>query len=142
MDRISRERRSWNMSKIRSKDTIPEKKVRSLLHAKGYRFRLHVASLPGKPDIVLSKYKTVIFVHGCFWHQHPGCRYAYIPKTRIQFWKKKFQQNEIAHERAVGKLTEKGWHVLVVWECELSAPDLAGHRITLFLQENSKKRGS
>lgn len=120
MDTLSEEQRSWNMSRIRSKDTKPERTVRSLLHSMGFRFRLHVASLPGTPDIVLPRYKTVIFVHGCFWHHHPGCKYAYTPKSRVEFWMKKFEQNISAHERATGELTALGWHVLVIWECELS----------------------
>ncbi|MBU1162905.1 MAG: DNA mismatch endonuclease Vsr, partial [Proteobacteria bacterium] len=87
MDIISKEKRSWNMSRIRGKDTKPEIIVRSMLHRMGYRFRLHRKDLPGKPDIVLPKYKTVIFVHGCFWHRHKGCKYAYTPKSRVKFWK-------------------------------------------------------
>src|SRR5450759_3948198 len=111
MDIISKEKRSWNMSRIRSKDTKPEKIVRSLLHRMGYRFRLHVQDLPGKPDIVLPRHKTVIFVHGCFWHRHPKCKYAYTPKSRIEFWSKKFEDN-IARFRVVKKeLVHIKWKV-------------------------------
>jgi len=121
MDIISKEKRSWNMSRIRSKDTKPEKIVRSLLHRMGYRFRLHVKNLPGKPDIVLPKYKTVIFVHGCFWHRHLKCKYAYTPKSRIEFWEKKFVDN-IARFKIVKKELEGlQWKVFVIWECEIKS---------------------
>ncbi len=121
VDSLTKEKRSWNMSRIRSKDTKPEKIVRSLLHRMGYRFRLHVKNLPGKPDIVLPKYKTVIFVHGCFWHRHPRCKYAYTPKSRIEFWEKKFADN-IARFKIVRKeLKRLKWNVLVTWECEIKS---------------------
>ena len=118
VDRITKEHRSWNMSRIRSKDTSPEKRVRSFLHRAGFRFRLHVKSLPGSPDIVLPKHRTAIFVHGCFWHRHPGCRFAYTPKTRTNFWQNKFKQNIERDQRKERLLLEAGWHVLTVWECE------------------------
>lgn len=117
-DKISKEQRSWNMSRIRSKDTLPEKRVRSFLHREGFRFRLHVKKLPGSPDIVLAKYKTVIFVHGCYWHRHSGCKFAYNPKTRVEFWKEKFRQNIERDQRNEARLLESGWSVLTVWECE------------------------
>lgn len=122
-DIISREKRSWNMSRIRSRDTKPELVVRSVLHQAGYRFRLHMGTLPGKPDIVLPKYKTVIFVHGCFWHRHLGCKYAYTPKSRVKFWKEKFRQNIERHKTVTVELERLGWQVLVVWECEVSQPE-------------------
>lgn len=118
MDRISKEHRSWNMSRIRGRDTKPEKVVRSLLHRMGYRFRLHRKGLPGKPDIVLPKYRTVIFVHGCFWHRHSGCRFAYTPKSRGEFWQQKFRANRRRDHRSTAALTRLGWRVLVIWECE------------------------
>lgn len=118
VDQLSKERRSWNMSRIRSKDTTPEKRVRSALHRAGYRFRLHIKNLPGSPDIVLPKYKTVVFVNGCFWHRHPGCKYVYTPKSRIDFWEKKFQQNVERDQVKEHMLVEAGWRVLIVWECE------------------------
>lgn len=121
-DRISEEHRSWNMSRIRSKNTKPELKVRSVLHNMGYRFRLHSNKLPGKPDIVLSKYRTVIFVHGCFWHRHTDCKLAYTPKSRIDFWETKFQNNIERHEEVVVQLEKLGWRVLTIWECETSTP--------------------
>ena len=121
VDSLTREKRSWNMSRIRSKDTNPEKIVRSLLHRMGYRFRLNVKSLPGKPDIVLPKYKTVIFVHGCFWHRHPKCKYAYTPKSRIEFWGKKFSDNVERFKIIKKELKHLKWNVLVIWECEIKS---------------------
>ena len=118
MDKLTKEKRSWNMSRIRGKDTKPEVIVRSLLHKMGYRFRIHVKGLPGCPDIVLPKYRAVIFVHGCFWHRHTGCKYAYIPKSRQDFWAKKFQKTVERHEIVTRELEEQGWKTLVVWECE------------------------
>lgn len=119
-DSLTKERRSWNMSRIRAENTRPEVMVRSILHRMGYRFRLHVRSLPGKPDIVLPKFKTVLFVHGCFWHRHEGCKYAYNPKSRVDFWQTKFLQN-VERDREVEKqLKELGWKVRVVWECEVA----------------------
>lgn len=135
-DSLSKDKRSWNMSRIRSKDTRPEKVVRSLLHRMGYRFRLHVKSLPGTPDIVLPKFKTVIFVHGCFWHRHPGCRFAYTPKSRVDFWMKKFEQNVKSHEKATGELKDQGWRTFVIWECELSGLDSLGRKLSNLLCEN------
>ncbi len=111
--------RSYNMSKIRSKNTKPEMIVRKYLHAQGFRFRLHRKDLPGKPDIVLPKYKTVIFVHGCFWHHHKNCRYAYIPKTRRDWWKTKFETNKFKDKESLQLLTESGWRIIMIWECDL-----------------------
>lgn len=118
MDRLSKERRSWNMSRIRSVDTKPEICVRKVLHALGLRFRLHRSDLPGKPDIVLPKHRAVVFVHGCFWHRHEGCRYAYTPKSRADFWNEKFEAN-VKRDRVVAdQLISLGWRKLVVWECD------------------------
>ena len=111
--------RSRNMAAIRGRNTSPERRVRSLLHGLGYRFRLHRRDLPGSPDIVLPKYRTVVFVHGCFWHRHPGCRYTTTPKTRADFWARKFEQNIERDERQQLQLREMGWSVMVIWECEL-----------------------
>jgi DNA mismatch endonuclease, patch repair protein len=122
-DKLTREHRSWNMSRIRSKNTAPERIVRSLLHRLGYRFRLHSRKLPGKPDIVLPKYKTVIFVHGCFWHRHNNCKYAYTPKTRKKFWKQKFEANVIRDRQANRKLRVLGWKPVVIWECRTENTD-------------------
>ena len=105
------------MSRIRSKDTKPEIIVRSLLHKMGYRFRLHRKDLPGKPDIVLTKYKTVILVHGCFWHQHQDCKYAYLPKSNTKFWESKFAENEKRDREVRQALELDGWRVFTIWEC-------------------------
>ena len=107
------------MSRIRSKNTKPEMHVRSALHRAGYRFRLHVKDLPGKPDIVLPKYKTVIFVHGCFWHRHKGCSRATMPSSNQEYWKQKFKQNVERDKREQAELKKLGWNVIVVWECEV-----------------------
>lgn len=111
--------RSYNMSQIKGKDTKPEMLVRHYLHAHGMRYRLHDRKLPGKPDVVLPKYKTVVFVHGCFWHRHEGCRYFVVPKTRTEFWLNKIGRNVANDEKQQAELTAAGWKVLTVWECEL-----------------------
>lgn len=110
------------MSRIRGRDTGPELLVRSLIHAMGLRFRLHRADLPGKPDIVLPGRRVVILVHGCFWHRHKGCRYAYTPKTRRSFWKSKFLRNVLRDRIVNSTLKRLGWRVQVVWECETRDP--------------------
>lgn len=118
-DILTKEKRSWNMSRIKGKDTKPEITLRSLLHKSGLRFRLHDKKLPGRPDIVLPRYRTVIFVNGCYWHRHAGCKYAYMPKTRVEFWKDKFErtiQRDLEKNKA---LTADGWQVFTAWECEL-----------------------
>lgn len=125
MDKISAEKRSWNMSRIRGKNTRPERVVRSLLHRMGYRFRLHCADLPGKPDVVLPRFRTVVLVHGCFWHRHPGCRFAYVPETRVEFWLNKFGKNVARDRKSRKALEQLGWKVCVVWECEIKADRLS-----------------
>ena len=120
MDRISEQRRSWNMSRIKSKNTSPERAVRSIIHSLGYRFRLHFAKLPGKPDITLPRLKAVVFVHGCYWHRHPGCKLAYTPKTHQEFWNKKFCDNVTRDQHVKNELRNLGWLILTVWECELT----------------------
>ena len=122
-DTISKEHRSWNMSRIRGKDTKPERIVRSALHRMGYRFRLHVKTLPGRPDIVLPLHKTVIFVHGCFWHQHLGCKQAAFPRSRTAFWRSKLAGNVIRDALVTGALRFGGWKVKVIWECEVNRSD-------------------
>ena len=117
------EQRSRNMSAIKSKNTKPEIKVRKVLHSMGYRFRLHSKNLPGSPDIVLPKYKTVIFVHGCFWHRHENCKYASTPKTRKEFWEAKFRENINRDKLNQENLSSKGWKIIVVWECEIKDKD-------------------
>lgn len=118
-DTISPEHRSWNMSRIKDKDTKPEVKVRSWLFKQGFRFRKNDRRYPGRPDVVLPKYHTVIFVNGCFWHHHEGCQFAYIPKSRTDFWLKKFKANQVNDKLQRDALEQMGWHVIVVWECEL-----------------------
>lgn len=129
MDRLSPEKRSWNMSRIRSRDTRPEKLVRSLLHHMGFRFRLHRKDLPGRPDIVLPRHQTIILVHGCYWHRHPGCRFTYTPKTNQEFWENKFQQNTIRDHRQKKELAALGWKVLTIWECETRNTDSLSVRL-------------
>lgn len=109
------------MAAVRSKNTKPEIAVRKLLHAAGYRFRLHSKDLPGSPDIVLPKLKTVVFVNGCFWHRHPGCRFAAVPATRSDFWIHKFEENVQRDKRNYDVLRTLGWRVIVIWECEISS---------------------
>lgn len=109
------------MSRIRSRDTAPERLVRSAMHRAGYRFRLHSKQLPGRPDIVLPKYRTVIFVHGCFWHRHPRCRFAYTPKSRVTFWQEKFRRNVDRDRRNARALRSIGWRVVTVWECQAAS---------------------
>jgi len=107
------------MSKIRSKDTKPELVLRKALFARGFRYRANDIKLPGKPDIVLPKYKTVIFLHGCFWHRHEGCKYAYTPKTNTEFWIDKITSNSERDKINLQRLTDLGWNVIIVWECEI-----------------------
>ncbi len=111
--------RSYNMSRIRSANTKPEMLVRKFLHAQGYRYKLHDKKLPGKPDIVLPKYKTIIFVHGCFWHGHANCKYFTIPKTRTEWWLNKINTNKANDAKALFALRKEGWKVFVIWECTL-----------------------
>lgn len=118
-DKLTPEHRSWNMSRIKGKDTKIEVMVRKYLFSKGYRFRKNDKRYPGKPDIVLPKYKTVIFVHGCFWHRHMGCKNATIPKTRTEFWNDKFEKNVRNDKIKQEQLEQMGWKVIVIWECEL-----------------------
>src|SRR5271167_502830 len=119
MDRLSAERRSFNMSRIRSVDSKPELLLRRSLHAAGYRYRLHVSSLPGRPDIVLPKRRKVIFVHGCFWHQHTGCKDGRTPRSRLEYWEPKLKRNRERDAAAIDELQSQGWRVMVVWECEV-----------------------
>ncbi len=119
IDSLTAEKRSWNMSRIKGKNTRPELLLRSLLHNAGFRFRLHPENLPGKPDIVLPRYKTVVFVNGCFWHRHENCRFAYFPKSRQEFWLEKFKATVLRDENKKQLLIAEGWHVTTVWECEL-----------------------
>lgn len=119
MDKHSKETRSYNMSQIRSTDSKPEVLVRKYLFSKGLRYRKNVKSLPGKPDIVLPKYKTVVFVNGCFWHGHHGCKYFVMPKTNTDYWSSKIYRNIERDQENYSKLEVLGWNVITVWECQL-----------------------
>jgi DNA mismatch endonuclease (patch repair protein) len=120
----SKEVRSYNMSMIRGKDTKPEILVRKFLFSKGLRYRLHDKRLSGKPDIVCPRYKTAVFIHGCFWHGHKDCKYYVIPKTRTEWWQNKIDLNKANDDKAVFKLISDGWNVIIVWECELKSNTL------------------
>lgn len=132
MDRLSPEKRSWLMSRIRSKDTTPERIVRSLIHRMGFRFRLHRADLPGKPDLVLPSRGKVIFVHGCFWHGH-RCKRDKMPKSHVKFWLMKIETNRKRDARVRRALRALGWDVLVVWECETKKPGSLERKVASFL---------
>ena len=134
MDNRSKEARSRNMSNIPSKNTKPEETVRKYLFAHGLRYRKNVSKLPGKPDIVLPKYKTVVFVNGCFWHGHEGCKYFVPPKTNTEFWYAKFKYNQERDERNYQKLRDLDWRILIVWECEIRHGD-ADKRLERLLEE-------
>jgi DNA mismatch endonuclease (patch repair protein) len=139
LDVHSPEKRSFNMSRIRGKDTRPEMMVRKWLWANGYRYRLHREDLPGKPDIVLPKFKAIILVHGCFWHRH-GCRMTTTPETRRDFWLSKFQENVCRDKRNLQALKGEGWRVIVIWECTLKGktalPDAVFDQILTFLRSD------
>ena len=128
------------MSRIGGKNTRPEMIVRSMLHKMGYRFRLHDRKLPGCPDIVLPKYKTVIFVHGCFWHQHRGCRLAKTPTARPEYWKPKLRRNVTRDESTSAELIRQGWRVIVVWECETRDRNLLAARLAALIGSRSTRR--
>ncbi|WP_421866053.1 very short patch repair endonuclease [Parvibaculum sp.] len=133
VDRLSVERRSALMSKVKSKDTSPEMRVRRLAHALGYRYRLHRRSLPGSPDLVFSTRRKVIFVHGCFWHRHPNCRKASMPKSRVRFWSEKFERNVQRDRENLRALRKGGWEVLVVWECQTKDVERLEKKLRKFL---------
>ncbi len=138
MDRITTQHRSWNMSRIKSKNTSPERLVRSMIHALGYRFRIHTDKLPGKPDIALARLKTVVFVHGCYWHRHPGCSLAYTPKTRTEFWEKKFSSNVLRDNHVANEILKLSWRILTVWECELKDTEKLKKRLSKDLADLEK----
>ena len=139
-DKFSPEERSRIMARVKGRDTKPEKIVRSLLHELGYRFRLHRKDLPGKPDIVLPKHKKAIYVHGCFWHSHPGCRRATRPTTNVEFWNKKIDGN-VARDRAAQNALELlGWEHLIVWQCETRDLNTLAATLTSFLKGKNDER--
>ena len=129
-DRLSVERRSWLMSRIPSANTSPEIRVRSIAHALGLRFRLHRKDLPGTPDLVFSSRRAVLFVSGCFWHRHSGCRKASMPKTRKRFWAEKFARNVARDRRVQSELRKLGWKTVVVWECQTKRDDVLRNILT------------
>lgn len=128
-DTLSPEQRSQLMAKVHGKDTAMEKKVRSYLHKRGYRFRKYVAGLPGSPDIVLPKYRATIFIHGCFWHGHPGCRKSCLPTTRQAFWEEKRKANLERDARKITELINLGWRIAVVWQCSLEKTEMLNNTI-------------
>lgn len=132
-DNLSPERRSENMRQIRAKNTSPEMTVRKLVHGMGFRFRLHVASLPGKPDIVMPRLKRIIEVQGCFWHQHPSCIDSHIPKTRTEYWEPKLDRNRRRDAENLKRLKALGWQVLKIWECQVRDQKKLAQRICRFL---------
>lgn len=134
MDTIGKEARSRLMSRIRGKNTKPEMVVRRVAHRLGYRFRLHRRDLPGSPDLVFSGRRKVVFVHGCFWHRHSGCRLAYTPKSNMDFWNRKFDANQARDKAAIEQLQALGWNVLVIWECEAKAAELVASRLRTHLE--------
>ncbi|MBI2418781.1 MAG: DNA mismatch endonuclease Vsr [Ignavibacteriales bacterium] len=137
MDKISPARRSKNMQKIKSRDTVPELHIRKMIFAEGYRYRLHVKNLPGKPDIVFPKRKKIIFVNGCFWHMHnlSSCKISHVPKSRIDFWMPKLLRNVERDKTNLARLNELGYKTFVIWECEINGKNKLLARIKSFLDE-------
>lgn len=133
MDTLTPEQRSERMSRVRGTGTKPEMAVRRLLHSLGYRYRVRGVKLPGKPDLVFTKRRKVIFVHGCFWHRHPGCKLARLPKSRLDFWVPKLESNAQRDNENLRRLAADGWNVLVLWECEVAQLSKHVKRITRFL---------
>ena len=135
-DIVDPRKRSEIMSRIRGRDTEPEMIVRRIAQRLGFRFRLHRRDLPGSPDLVFPRHRAVILVHGCFWHRHPGCKYAYSPKTRVRFWEEKFEGNVARDRRNEIALQELGWRVMVIWECETRDQNTVAERIVAYLGED------
>ena len=138
MDVLSREQRHVNMSHIRSKGTKPEEAVRKYLFSKGFRYRKNDKRYPGKPDIVLPRYHTIVFIHGCFWHQHPGCKAAHIPDPNSDSWRDKFMRNIARDKRDQQVLKDMGWQVIVLWECEISNKSKRETRFPILIEEIKK----
>jgi DNA mismatch endonuclease, patch repair protein len=132
-DFLSPEARSAHMRRIRKIDTLPELRVRRAAHALGFRFRLHRKDLPGTPDLVFPRLRKAIWVHGCFWHQHSGCRLARQPKSRLDYWLPKLQRNQNRDTKAISAMREKGWTVFVIWECEVPTQEDAKNIVSRFL---------
>lgn len=142
MDVHSKEIRSYNMSKIRSENTKPEIKVRKYLFSKGFRYRKNDKRYPGKPDIVLPKYNTMVFINGCFWHMQIGCSDFSLPKTNTDFWKKKLENNKRRDENVVQQLQKMNWNVIVLWQCELKGEnfDNTMEKLVKSLRENKRRK--
>jgi DNA mismatch endonuclease (patch repair protein) len=140
MDTLSREARSERMALVRGVDSAPEMKLRRLVHRMGFRYRLHVKELPGKPDMVFPSRHAVIFMHGCFWHRHRGCKLARLPKSKLGFWGPKLEENRKRDMRNRRKLIRLGWRVLVVWECELADTESVAANVCDFLREQGGKK--
>jgi DNA mismatch endonuclease (patch repair protein) len=132
-DNLSPEDRSKHMARIRGRDTRPELQVRGLLHSAGYRYRVQLKGVPGRPDIAFPARKKAVFVHGCFWHGHEGCKLAHTPRTRPDYWAAKFERNKARDQRQRLQAAELGWEVLVVWECEVTSKGALRDRLTAFL---------
>lgn len=139
MDIVSPAKRSRMMAGIKGKNTQPEIAVRKLVHGMGFRFRLHRRDLPGSPDLVFPRLRKVIFVHGCFWHRHSGCRLAYTPKSNIEFWLRKLENNMRRDTAALQALVDLGWKVLIVWECEVANLPALTEKVSFFMSEVSPR---
>jgi DNA mismatch endonuclease, patch repair protein len=136
-DTVSKRRRSWLMGRVKSKNTTPERLVRSFLHRNGFRFRLHARTLPGKPDVVLARHRTVVFVNGCFWHGHAGCKRATMPTTRPAFWRQKIEATIARDKRMRRELLKLGWKVITVWGCQAVRPECLERDLALLLHSGS-----
>ena len=141
VDRLTPERRSANMRAIRGRDTKPEIQVRQTLHRMGFRYRLHIKDVPGRPDIAFKSRRKAIFVHGCFWHSHPGCAKAYRPKSRLDFWDAKLARNQTRDAEVQNALSAIGWTSLIVWECEVVDREQLGNKLERFLEGSSVAQG-
>lgn len=141
MDRLTKEHRSWLMSRVRGKNTKPEMIVRRLLHGQGYRYRLHRKDLPGKPDLVFGPRKKVVFVHGCYWHGH-GCKIGGLPKSNVEFWEEKIRRNQERDEFARLALEKDGWSVLTIWQCETKDSEGLEDRLFEFLENDRHDRAN
>lgn len=141
VDRLTPERRSNLMSRVRDSNTLPELRVRKVAHALGFRFRLHRRDLPGTPDLVFPRLGKIVLVHGCFWHRHYRCRLATHSKSRVSFWEEKFRRNTKRDKQVKRKLRALGWNVLVIWECETRKADYLKTKLEGFLADNSSKTG-
>lgn len=135
MDIVDAQTRSRMMSGIKGRDTVPEVVVRRVAHRMGFRFRLYRKDLPGRPDLVFPRYRAVVFVHGCFWHRHEGCRYAYTPRTRVRFWMGKFSDNVARDRRTAQALVTLGWRIMVIWECETRNEAVVRERLREYLPQ-------